>query len=369
MEHSQKGTGVPGLKKLTRRSFVKAAAGVGLSVGGAYFLGCAAPAAKPTATPLKAAPTAPPARSEQPAAAAPGAAAKSPRVVTFAGTSGAAVGLLTEVAQKKGIDAKYGLKLDVKLMDPAAAAKSVLLKQTEAGLFPLISAVSANNENVPIVIFAPMLFNHTHAIVWKDAPYKSMADLKGKKIGTLDKISGLYTSAQAIFKQAGGDFEKDFELVTGPPPALMAFLERKDVEAIIIHEPVAGSLISSGKYRALASMSDEWKRLTGEPMFMIGMGAHRPWIEQNRDVAVALNKMILETAKYVGQHPEVFEQNKEFLGLKDDTAVKTAQERMRGIFPEQWNETLIKNAQLIVDRSVELKIVEAAPKQSIFMIP
>ncbi len=353
-------------RRLTRRLFIKTAVGIGLGVGSSYFLGCAAPA-QPMATPAKPTPTTVAPTSATPSAADV-AASGGARTVTFASTSSGAVGLITEVIQKKGIDAKYGIKLDVKLFDPAAGEKAVLLKQTEVGLFPLVSAARAAAENVPVVIFAPMLYNHEYTIVREDSPYKSMADLKDKKIATLDKISGVYTSAQVFSKEVGGDFEKDYHIITGPPPAVISFLERGDVEAIIMHDPLVSNMLATGKYRQILAYSEEWKRMTGQPMFMIGLAAHRPWIEQNKAVAGSLNKMVLDATRYIVQHPEVFEENKKFLGLRD-AAVKLAEKRMLSIYPDHWDANLIRNAKHIIDRAVELKIVPEAPKQDIFLIP
>lgn len=356
-----------GKRELTRRSFIKTMAGVGLGIGGSYLLGCSAPA-QPTATPAKPTATASASKQETPVAVQAAASPKALRTLTFASVTGGALGLMTEVIQKKGIDVKYGIKLDVKMFDQAAAEKSTLLKQTEAGNFPLLSAVNANKENVPIVFFGPFLYNLGYWVVREDSPYKSSADLKGKKIATLDKISGIYTSAQVIAKETGGDFEKDYQIITGAPPAVVAFLERKDVEAVIINEPVVSTLLATGKYRQIEGCNDVWKKLTGQDMFMTGLAAHRPWIEQNKDLASAMSKMVVEAAKYIRQHPEVFEENKDFLGVKDPQALKLVQERMPRIYPDHWDSELVKNAKHIIDRAVEVKIVPAAPQQDIFLI-
>ncbi|MBI2954304.1 MAG: ABC transporter substrate-binding protein [Chloroflexi bacterium] len=362
----------------TRGSFLGGIVAIGLVISVANLLGCAAPAT-PTATPAPtaaapktaattaAAPTVAP-KAATPAAATPAAAApKSLKTVTFASTTGA-MGLTSALIQKMGLDAKYGLKLDVKSMDPTATEKAIALRQIDAGNFSLLSAVNSTNQDIPTVVFAPVLYNHISVIVWKDSPYRSMADLKGKKIASPEKAGGAYTSAQVLARELGGDFEKDYQIITGPIAALPPYLERKDVEAILIHEPVASGLILSGNYRRLMAYTEEWQKLTGQPMFMNGIAAHRSWVEQNRDTAAALTKIMIEAHSYIRKNPEVFEQNKDVLGLKSADAVKMAQERMPAIYPDRWDNELVQNAKHIVDRAVELKIT-APPKQDIFWVP
>ncbi|MBI2954303.1 MAG: ABC transporter substrate-binding protein [Chloroflexi bacterium] len=363
-----------------RGANLKSLVTAGLIVALAFLVACAAPAT-PTATPApkaaapKPAATSAPAataaalKAATPAAATPAAAApKTLRTVTFASTT-SAVGLVTEVIKKKGIDAKYGINLDVKNFDPSAAEKAVALKQAEVGIYAPVSAALANDQDVPITFIAPLLYNHIFVIVGKDTPYKTLADLKGKKIGTLNKISGTYTSAQVFSRESGWDFEKDHQLIEGPLPALGAFMEKGDVDAITINDPIATNLILTGKFRQLMSYNDEWKKLTGQPMFMIGLAAHRPWIDQNKDVAALLNKMVLEGTNYIIKNPGVFDENKDFLGVKDAAAIKMIQERMPSIYPDRWDASFVKNAQHIIDRAVELKILPSAPKQDMFIIP
>ncbi|MBI4320584.1 MAG: ABC transporter substrate-binding protein [Chloroflexi bacterium] len=284
-------------------------------------------------------------------------------------TTTGTLGVQTAVIKAKNLDVKNGVDLDLKPFQPAEAAMAVALKRVDVGIYAPISAVTANNEDKAIVLIAPLLWNIVYVIVAKDSPYKKVQDLKGKKVAVAEKISSAYTSSQVVFKELGMDFEKDFQVVTGPPPVQAGLLQKKDVEAAMFSDPWALQLIASGDYRQLAWQNDIWKELTGQPMFFIGLGTYRDWVNQNRETARRLLKTFTECAKYIQDHPEVIEEVKDSVGLKTPQEVELAKKRMPEIFATEWNDKVIKNAQLIVDRSVDLKIVPKAPAESIFVMP
>jgi ABC-type nitrate/sulfonate/bicarbonate transport system substrate-binding protein len=229
---------------LTRRSFL---IGLGATVGTAAAAACGGGL---------------PASSKSPTA-------ENPVTIRFSTVSAGATGFATHVMTQRKIDAKHGISLDVAASDPAAAEKAVLLKKVDAGLYPIISAAKANIEGQPITIFGPLLWNHNYGLTYADRPYQKLADLKGKRIATLDPISATYQSAQLVAGLQGMNFEKDFNVVTSPAPAVLAFLARGDVDGIIHFEPNIGNLLSTGKYKVFADFNEEWKKLGGQDMFSV----------------------------------------------------------------------------------------------------
>ena len=126
--------------------------------------------------------------------------------VIFSSTgAGSAVGLLSEVIKKNRLDERNGVALDIKYFDPAAAEQAVLLRRADAGIFPVISAARVNLLGERIRLFAPALINHNSLVVPKGTIATRLADLKGKRIGTLDRVSMTYTSMATIAKMQGLD--------------------------------------------------------------------------------------------------------------------------------------------------------------------
>src|SRR5713101_9675459 len=215
-----------------------------------------------------------------------------PEKVVFASPApGSAVGLLSEVIKENRLDERNGLLLDVKYFDPAATEQAVVLRRVDAGIFPVVSAARVNLIGEKIRLFAPALINHNSVVLQKGSTATRLVDLKGKRIGTLDRISMTYTSLATIAKMQGLDLEKDFKLTLSPPPVLMALFSRGELDALVIFEPLVSRLTSQG-YREMMRLDAFWREQTGEPMVALAIGAHQDWIASHADAARKLFRTV-----------------------------------------------------------------------------
>src|SRR6266481_119260 len=85
---------------------------------------------------------------------------------------------------------------------------AVVLRRADAGIFPVVSAARVNLIGEKIRLFAPALINHNSVVLQKESTATRLADLKGKRIGTLDRISMTYTSLATVAKMQGLDLEQ-----------------------------------------------------------------------------------------------------------------------------------------------------------------
>jgi len=296
----------------------------------------------------------------------PRALAAQPATLTFA-SSTATVGLVTQIVRRLDLEKKYDLKLDIKVLDPAGAEKAVFLRQVDAGLFPVLTAADLQAKAQDIVLFAPLLFMHTYLLVWQDSPYQSLAELRGKKIGVLDKVSGAYRGMQLITARAGLDFERDFQPITGPPPALVTFLQRKQVDALLIHEPLATKLLAEGKFRIVMGLNDEWRKAAKQDWLFVCAGAHREWLTQNRATARRLADMLLDAMRQLSRNPDLVEAEAPFLALKTPAEINLGKERMPRVFPTEWNEVMVAGAMEAVREAARLGQIKM-PAQELFTV-
>lgn len=292
--------------------------------------------------------------------ALPGIARAAPAEVRFASTTGA-VGLETQVIAREALAKKHGLSLGVRIMNPASAERMVLLGQADAGPFAIISAAGVDAKGQDVICFGPLLYMHSYMLVWNDAPYHRLADLKGKRISLLNKFSGAYRGMQLIASWHGLDLEHDFKLVTAPPPAIMTFLQRKQVDAIVIHEPLVSKLLATGKFRILLGMNDEWKQRMKTDWLFLSVTAHRKWIDRNPSTARRLVDTIVESCRRIKADPELIAKEADFLGLKTKAEIDLAVQRMPRIFPTVWDEATIASAMEGVRDAVKLKQISGMP--------
>ena len=282
--------------------------------------------------------------------------------LTFA-SSTATVGLVTQVVRRLELEKKYDVKLDLKILDPAGAEKAVLLRQVDTGLFPVLTAADLQAKGEQIVLFAPLLYTHTYLLVENDAPAKTFVDLKNKKIGVLDKVSGAYRGMQLMAARSGMDFERDFQPITGPPPALVTFFLRKQVDALAIHEPIATKLLAEGKFRIVMGLNDEWKKAGKGDWLFICAGAHRDWLTKNRAPAKRLSDMLLDAMRQLSRTPDLIEAEAEFLGLKTKPEIELARQRMLKIFPTEWNDAVVASTMEAVHEAARLGQIKAPAQE------
>jgi ABC-type nitrate/sulfonate/bicarbonate transport system substrate-binding protein len=345
----------------TRRQFIGHTLRVGAGLGLAPLAVACASAGSSALQAPAAAPSAPPVLT----AASPVPAV--PRKVVFAtNAGGSAMGLVTTVIKRHGLDLKHGVDLDLKPFDPADAEKAVVIGTVEAGPFVPISWATLVLEGQEVSFLAPVYRNHGSLLVRADAPYQTLADLKGKKIATLGHISGLYTSMQVLCRELGLDWEKDFSLVSGPAPAVVAALERGDVEAGLPFEPNTSKLLEGGKYRELLNPNELWQQLTGSSLFLVGLAARQRWIDENPDTARALRATILDGTRYIREHPDVFEEESELLGIESPAHLALVKQRMAPIYLPEQDATMVRSIEQIVSRAVELGILPDKPSRELF---
>lgn len=281
--------------------------------------------------------------------------------LSFASTTGA-VGLTTQVVARDSLAKRHGLALDVRILDPGAAEQATLIGQTNAGIFAPLSAAEVDVKGQDMVCFGPALYMHSSLMVWKDSPYQSLADLKGKRISLLNKVSGAYRGMELLASWQGLDFEKDFRLVTAPPPAIIAFLERKQVDAIVIHEPLVSKLLASGKFRIIFEMNDLWKKKMKGDWLFLSFAAHEKWLKGNQATARRLLDTLLEAARKIRGHPELVGAEAAFLGLKSKAEIDLATQRMPKIFPTEWNEASVQEVLEGVREAVAMKQISGMPQ-------
>jgi len=281
---------------------------------------------------------------------------------------GSAVGLLSEVIKEKKLDEHNGILLDVKYFDPAATEQAVVLRRAEAGIFPVVSAARVNLTGEKIRLFAPALINHNSVVLQKGSTANRLADLKGKKIGTLDRISMTYTSLATVAKMQGLDLERDFKLTLSPPPVLMALFSRGELDALVVFEPLVTRLVSEG-YREMMRFDRFWQEQTSQPMVALAIGAHQDWIAAHQGAARKLFRTVMDAMAIIQANPKaIAQEHRQSLMIENEQQLARLVERMGSLYAAKWDSAQIGNMNSLLKKNVELGLLTAMPKDEIFVI-
>jgi len=272
------------------------------------------------------------------------------------------------ISQQK-LDRKYGLDIEWVKLNPASVQKAFALHQFEVNFAQTpLDLIRQSARGDRVFSFRSATFSNNFAIVRKDSPYQSMADLKGKKFGIFTWSSGSTAAFNKIIKQKYGlELKKDFEVIVGSPPALKGLLEKGEIEGAIHIDPVVMRLIASGKYRQLLSLYEGWKELTGSPLLVTTLAAWKDFAGTHPQIMRKLVQIYDEAVDYIASHPDVYKTSgfiKQSLMPETAENVNLFNERFTRLYTKasDWNQSLVDANNKVFDEAVAMKTLEKISK-------
>ncbi len=211
--------------------------------------------------------------------------------------------------QDAGIFAKHGIDLDVDPRPFAGFLAGLPSKQSMTGNYSGIDAIQKIDEGLDWAIIGGGLTVVQDVIVRKDSPYKTAADLCGKKFGTFSTGAGSFKAARAAMIEAFKlDITKDAQLEQVAGPALTKLLETGQVDAMInISSLNLAAEAQPDKFRVLFSPNDYWKQKTGYPIVWAApLIAWRSWVDEDRTRAKNFAAAVKESLLWL-EKPENLE--------------------------------------------------------------
>lgn len=270
--------------------------------------------------------------------------ATTPKKLSVGYVSSGLTGLAVEVMKDKKFVSKHGLDIEfVGFANPQALNQSFFLsKKVDVNIAAGANVVASQTGTPPqFVYFQPTLLNSVSLLVKTEKNYKSLADLKGRKIAWYGPLSGGGTGFMAICDQSGiKDYRKEFQMIQTTPGAEGVLLERGEVDAAIAFEPIAGKLISSGKYRqVLGPFWKEWEQMTGIKMEMSGMAAGTKWYSSNPEAADRLIAAWRETIDYINNNLDaVLNDYAKFTNLNTPEEKEYGKKWIPQVYVQEWGD-------------------------------
>ncbi|HLC25407.1 MAG TPA: PhnD/SsuA/transferrin family substrate-binding protein [bacterium] len=231
----------------------------------------------------------------------------------------------------KGLDRKNGFIMKPRWAGVPEIQRLLGVQAISVGLMTPEAGLRANMQGIPIRLIQPYQTSHMYVLVRKDSPYQKVEDLKGKSIALTPEITGLYNLFDFMMRKKGFNIEKDFQLKKLGAPAIIAVLERGEVQAGILWESHVSRLLMTGKYRTILGFRDELNTLLNTKVFpIIWLGGLEPWIKANPALASKLRAAWTEAYRGVQQDEAHFRKYaKQFFGLDKPEELTLAWQRTR----------------------------------------
>lgn len=291
--------------------------------------------------------------------------AQSLQTVNIATAAAGQSGYIAALIDAKGIAAKHGLKINNLMMDFTEAANAVKLGRATASAMQPSTAVNLLKSGTDIRLITPQIWSGNSWLVKKDSPYKFLGDLKGKKIGNFARVTGAYFFSAVIAKEKKLDIEKDFQSIPAETGALIALLERGEVEAINMFEPHTTRLVLSEKYRVLLDFDIELEKLFGAPPLKSSVGMLKETVEKQPGLVTAIRGAYIDAIKMIkgGQDKDFFEAKaKEFFNLSTPEQIAAGIKQNRQNFADLWGESFFQSQNKILQSGISLGLL---PKVSL----
>jgi NitT/TauT family transport system substrate-binding protein len=129
---------------------------------------------------------------------------------------------------------------------------------------------------------------------------KTVADLKGRKIGISGMGSPPHLYASRVLAVAGMDPKKDVEWVTFPPDAMGLALDQGSIDAVASAEPIGTILAIKEKVRTVSdqAVDDDYKN-----EFCCAAVVNGKFASENPEGAAKVTRALLKGAKWVSVNP------------------------------------------------------------------
>lgn len=196
-------------------------------------------------------------------------------------------------AEKEGLDIEW-----VKFAEVNGPTRAIVPHAIDVA-FAAPSATSMNvaADGVPIKIVLATQIAESKWVVLDGSPIKSMAGIKGKKLGVTPPPSAMHAIVTTLMENNFGLKPGDFTIAPGNEARLAQFLTQKDADVAVLRS-VTIAQMNEVKLRTLGSVVEEWKKMTKSsalPILAVTI-VHNDYLAKNSD---AVAKFIAATRKAV----------------------------------------------------------------------
>jgi NitT/TauT family transport system substrate-binding protein len=160
-------------------------------------------------------------------------------------------------AEKQGLDVEW-----VKFAEVNGPTRAIVSNAIDVAFAaPSTNSIGIAADGVPVKIVLATQIAEAQVVVLNGSPIKAVAELKGKKIGMSPAGSATHAIATAILDHNFGIKPSEYSIAPGNEAQLAQFLIQKEIDAGVLRS-VTLAQMQDVKLRRLASIVDEWKKLT-----------------------------------------------------------------------------------------------------------
>jgi NitT/TauT family transport system substrate-binding protein len=235
------------------------------------------------------------------------------------------------VMQKYKLDQKYGFELQViPVANVQAQVTAFQAGAAEFGGLGWNDIARMRAAGINVVGVAPWLIWADSVLVPKDSPAKNLGDLKGKKVGTINRTTLNWLVMRAVtITNYKFDLEKDSTVHEGAISLLRGLTEQGQLDATMMFNSLAPDMLASGKYRILATIRDLVKELGLPDTPFLLHTADAGYAAKNPGNAKAFVAALREAIQILNTDDSVWVEKGRDLKINDKTALELFRDEAR----------------------------------------
>jgi ABC-type nitrate/sulfonate/bicarbonate transport system substrate-binding protein len=280
------------------------------------------------------------------ALAAGSAAAQQPVKVRLGDLAQSLNAIASNTIVQQGFDKKHGIAVEYTAYPTIDGLfTAIRSKQVDVGFGGWTAFAQFRAKNFPVTMFFPIGKGVTlDVIAPKGSTYKTLGDLKGKKVGSYAGAAGTATVLFRVLtsRYYGYDPAKSNDMQYAGPGLMTALVEKNEVAAALLFDPLAAKAIATGPFRSIANLADVYKEKTGDDFLWIGVASNDDFIGAQPAALSGFVRAWMDAVGYVKSNPQVFAPMAKALGL-DEAGTKILRERVVADYTTTWNDETIRS--------------------------
>ena len=248
------------------------------------------------------------------------------------------------IMQSRGIAAKYGIDMEVlEVAAPQASYTAMQSGDIQVGFTGWIVIASLREKGFKLTNVYPMISYTNDIMVKAGSPLKSIADLKGKRVGLFGGANSATTWFYRLIVQKYYGFEpmKDSSIHFGAPPLLMGMLDKGELDALLLLDPFITQLQETGQYRSIASLAKIWREKTGQSPMLVAVTVNETWAKANPAVTKRFLAGFRDAMVYLKNTPDAWNELAKNMGVKTNRGAKIMYDRTVEAFIMTWDKKVV----------------------------
>jgi ABC-type nitrate/sulfonate/bicarbonate transport system substrate-binding protein len=272
------------------------------------------------------------------------------------------------VMEQQRLLQKHNLPYErVASLNPPALHLMIAEKKVDIGYGGLTAMARARAEGRGTLVIFGIFSPVNVVLVPKDSPIKSVAELKGKRVGNFGGPGSATTSIfMAIAKRWHGlDLQRETEMITAPGPALIGLMDRGDLAAALVGTTESLKFPLTGKYRVILDLSEEWEKRAGRAPAHVTIATNEEFAKAHPDILKRYLTAYLDAVKYIRSHSEVWENYAKQIKLTELGAAAALRDNMGPRIMDKWDKDQIRVQQDFLEVAREIlgpKVLKEIPE-------